>query len=109
MAEKGSRTPASDVTARENVFDIYQEMLGAGRPRLPGMTSRSQQLREELGEKGLRGFKRGGKVKKTGVAKVHKGERVLTKTQAKKPAVKKAVAPKTQHRRSKSPSRPARR
>ena len=28
-------------------------------------------------------FKRGGKVKKTGMAKVHKGERVLTKKQQK--------------------------
>lgn len=29
-------------------------------------------------------YKRGGKVRKTGMAKVHKGERVLTKAQAKK-------------------------
>jgi len=30
------------------------------------------------------GYKRGGRVKKTGFAKVHKGERVLTKKQAKR-------------------------
>ena len=29
-------------------------------------------------------YKRGGKVRKTGKAKVHKGERVLTKAQARK-------------------------
>lgn len=29
-------------------------------------------------------FKRGGRVRKTGLAKVHKGERVLTKRQAKR-------------------------
>ena len=29
-------------------------------------------------------FKKGGPVKKTGLAKVHRGERVLTKSQAKK-------------------------
>lgn len=29
-------------------------------------------------------YKKGGKVKKTGMAKVHKGERVLTKAQTKK-------------------------
>lgn len=29
-------------------------------------------------------FKRGGKVRKTGIAKIHKGERVLTKAQAKR-------------------------
>jgi hypothetical protein len=32
----------------------------------------------------LQSFKRGGKVKKTGLAKVHKGERVLTKKQQRK-------------------------
>jgi hypothetical protein len=32
--------------------------------------------------RGMQMFKRGGKVKKTGLAKVHKGERVLTKKQA---------------------------
>ena len=31
---------------------------------------------------GIRSFKKGGKVRKTGLAKVHKGERVLTKGQA---------------------------
>ena len=35
-----------------------------------------------------RTFKKGGKVKRTGVAKVHKGERVLTKGQAKQYAKK---------------------
>jgi len=30
------------------------------------------------------GFKRGGKVKRTGFAKLHKGERVLTKKQTKR-------------------------
>lgn len=30
------------------------------------------------------GYKRGGKVKRTGMARVHRGERVLTKKQAKK-------------------------
>jgi hypothetical protein len=35
-------------------------------------------------------YKKGGTVKKTGMALVHKGEKVLTKKQAAKPAVKKA-------------------
>ena len=39
-------------------------------------------------------LKKGGKVKKTGVAKVHKGEVVLTKKMAAKPAVKKAIKKK---------------
>jgi hypothetical protein len=33
---------------------------------------------------GMHSYKKGGKVKKTGLAKLHKGERVLTKKQAKK-------------------------
>lgn len=39
-------------------------------------------------------YKKGGKVQKTGTAKVHKGEVVLTKKQAKKPAIKKAMKKK---------------
>ena len=60
-------------------------------------------------------LKRGGKVKKTGIAKVHKGERVLTKAQAKKPEVKRAIkapsqrAAKASSRRAiKTPARPGR-
>ena len=87
MAEKGSRDPASDVTAEENLQELMKEM--------PQMTPRARhlsgQLRQQLREAGLKGFKRGGKVQKTGVAKVHKGERVITVKQAKKPAVKAAL------------------
>lgn len=36
-------------------------------------------------------FKKGGKVKKTGMALVHKGEKVLTAKQANKPIIKKAM------------------
>lgn len=39
-------------------------------------------------------YKKGGKVKQTGMALVHKGERVLTKKQAAKPAVKRAIKKK---------------
>lgn len=36
------------------------------------------------GKSNLKEFKSGGKVKKTGPAKLHKGERVLTKKEAKR-------------------------
>ena len=36
-------------------------------------------------------FKRGGRVHRTGLAKVHRGEHVLTAKQARKPAVKRAL------------------
>ena len=40
------------------------------------------------GEESTGSYKHGGKVKRTGPAKLHKGERVLTKKQAKKYAKK---------------------
>jgi len=39
-------------------------------------------------------YKKGGKVKKGGIAKVHKGEKILSKKQAAKPAIKKVLAKK---------------
>ena len=82
MAESGSRTPASTVTAKQNALKIARE---------PGPTSvgsasaqdTTTDLRRELKSKGLQGFKKGGNVKKTGVYKLHKGEKVLTAKQAK--------------------------
>jgi hypothetical protein len=45
----------------------------------------------ESGDSGshMQSFKKGGKVKKTGLAKLHEGERVLTRKQAKKYGQKK--------------------
>ncbi len=83
------RTPASSITALKNALAIAREDGSKGSANAQNVT---RALRQELADKGLKGFKRGGKVKKTGVAKVHKGERVLTAKQAKKPAVKKALA-----------------
>ena len=37
---------------------------------------------------GPKSFKKGGKVKKTGIYKLHKGEKVVTAKQAKRPASK---------------------
>lgn len=54
-------------------------------PGYLGMTGITSRLRRELEEKGLKGFKRGGKVGRTGVYKLHKGETV-------KPAARKADA-----------------
>jgi hypothetical protein len=57
--------------------------LGGG----SGSSSSSGSRRFGMGSGGagmMRSFKRGGKVKKTGPAKLHKGERVLTKQQADK-------------------------
>ncbi len=98
MAERGSRMPADESTATANAIRILNE----GKPgTIGGAIDATRALRQELEKKGLKGFKRGGKVKKTGVAKVHKGERVLTAKQAKKPAVKKVIARRAAPRRKK--------
>lgn len=83
---------------------MYQNLWKLGRETGKNPTELlgpSQKLRQELEEKGLKGFKRGGRVKKTGPAKLHKGERVLTAKTAKKvtPAKIRAVTRKTAPRR----------
>jgi hypothetical protein len=80
MPEQGSRTPASSMTATDNLTDILDTSTDKGRIK-QGLRI-TDKLRQELSDKGLKGFKRGGKVKETGVYKLHKGERVLTRRQA---------------------------
>lgn len=82
MPEQGSRKPASTHTASDNLSIIDKEL---GKPLTLNQLMRSDSLRNELEAKGLKGFKKGGKVKKTGPAKLHKGEFVV-----KAPAAKKA-------------------
>ncbi len=77
MAEPGSRTPADNFTAQENQARLVREGLGD----VKGLNAAAN-FREELKAKGLKGFKKGGKVKETGVYKLHKGEKVLTRRQA---------------------------
>jgi hypothetical protein len=94
VAEPGSRKPASARTAAENL-DVFES---EGSPPKMQDYMTTARLRQELERKGLKGFKRGGKVKKTGIAKVHKGERVLTAKQAKKAApAKKNKVRQTMH------------
>lgn len=49
-----------------------------------GQLARRKEATNKAIEGKLPEYKRGGMVKKTGLAKVHKGERVLTKAQAKR-------------------------
>ena len=72
MAEPGSRKPASDVTEAENLARIAREGSAIGSRGI----NISGRLRQELEQKGLKGFKKGGRVRKTGVYKLHKGEKI---------------------------------
>jgi hypothetical protein len=57
-------------------------LLRQGKKGMPGTKSVSTSAQESDDE--IPEYKRGGKVKRTGLARVHKGERVLTKRQAKR-------------------------
>jgi hypothetical protein len=79
MAEPGSRRSASIGTAYENLLKLQRERGEKESDPFEGSpASITRKLRDELSDKGLKGFKRGGKVKKTGVYKLHKGEKVVT-------------------------------
>lgn len=79
MAEEGYDSPASDRTATSNLFHIRNQMRESGRdiPSIDAMRGRSEELRRELRAKGIQGFKRGGRVHRTGIYKLHRGERVI--------------------------------
>ena len=87
MAEKGSRTPADSITAMHNLSTIMEEDESIplyGRSRIPFSRAMgaSSRMRKALDEAGLKGFRRGGKVRSTGVYKLHKGELVVPKGKA---------------------------
>lgn len=83
MAESGSRKAASDRTASQNIWKIGRDKDTPKPLDMKGALGLSDKLRKELSDKGMPGFKRGGKVKKTGPYKLHAGERVLTRQQQK--------------------------
>ena len=80
MAEPGSREPAGAMTSVNNLTRIEQE--GNRRWRAPEYRANvdiTNRLRDEV--RGLGGgfesFRRGGRVHRTGVYKLHRGERVI--------------------------------
>jgi hypothetical protein len=82
--------PASFRTSLQNLYRMYRAGDSAVEGNYPKAVKITGDLRKELESKGLKGFKRGGKVKKTGVYKLHKGEKVVTaKAAAKKPVAHK--------------------
>jgi hypothetical protein len=87
VAEYGSRDPASQESASRNLDQILGEYSGNPYRKLSdaeesqaGRTSFA--IRKELREKVHPGFKNGGTVRRTGIYKLHKGEKVLTAKQA---------------------------
>ena len=83
MAESGSRDPASTSSKYRNIDKIIGERGPNQTRKFEDAARISDLLQEELKSKGLKGFKKGGKVKKTGPYKLHKGEVVVPAKQAK--------------------------
>ena len=75
MAEEA----ASDASAFRNADRITSEMEREQGRYLPRDFGRftTNRLRKELSNRGLKGFKRGGRVHRTGIYKLHRGERVV--------------------------------
>lgn len=72
-----STTPATPTAPADPEAPIKSLMKNA--PKLSGVLGDNARMKQQL----LDGsFKKGGKVKKTGVYKLHKGEEVLTKKKA---------------------------
>ena len=80
MAEEGSRTPASSWSAyAENVPRIFGEYdsRDKNRPSARSMMDTTDRLRKSLRDADIQGFRRGGRVHRTGIYRLHRGERVI--------------------------------
>ncbi len=66
----------------KNIGKTARDLAGAPKGIFDALRTTGRRIAGN--DRPIPGYKRGGKVKKTGLAKVHKGERVLTKKQAKK-------------------------
>lgn len=68
----------------EGVLQTYAPATGAYKNVRSAASDMAKAFRGKPSTENIKGYKKGGKVKKTGPALVHKGERVLRKTQAQK-------------------------
>ena len=72
---------ADSGTALVNASRLTREMRKEGmRPSRFNFSDAmriTNRLRDELGRAGIKGFKRGGRVHRTGIYKLHRGERVI--------------------------------
>ncbi len=71
-----------------NVKQATKMKKGGSKGVLRKGKKKRQQGSGETDYEGVMQFKRGGKVKRTGMARVHKGERVLTKKQQRRSRLK---------------------
>ena len=109
MAEKDSRSRAQ---IRADAQEAMQRQQGREYERIRRERPMARWTNPYLGQpagpapmpqtslgRGLQGFKKGGKVKKTGVYKLHKGEKVITAKAAAKQAPRKPPQRKAASRR----------
>ena len=77
MADSDNSRAASVSTRRVNAVKVAREpetptQVGAG-----DAVAISEELAAELRSRGIKGFKKGGTVRRTGIYKLHKGEQVI--------------------------------
>ena len=78
MADDDNARPASRWQRSLNTRQILGEMRAQGR-RIPDNDAHaaSRDLARRMDEIGIPGFKRGGRVHRTGIYRLHRGERVI--------------------------------
>ena len=74
--------------ARDALYKLNTESAAKSKTIKDHDMSVSDMAVEEAKKRGLPGYKKGGTIKKTGLALVHKGEKVIPKKDAKKVKIK---------------------
>jgi hypothetical protein len=72
------------LAANPGVSHEHAKELISTQARFPKSEDVEKVITNETNKQALGSFKRGGKVKRTGTYKLHKGEKVLTKKQSKR-------------------------
>ena len=99
MADGNKKEPSNWEKTKKFVAGAVDELL-APKPAKPAPppppknedVGKNINDRRKKEQEVMQSYKKGGTVKKTGPANLHKGERVLTVKQSKSPAIQKAVA-----------------
>ena len=74
--------------ARDALYKLNMESAAQAKATKAKDMTVSDMAAEEAKKRGLPGYKKGGTIKKTGLALVHKGEKVIPKKDAKKVKIK---------------------
>ena len=82
--DQANLTQAIGKMAATEPNQAQKQQLTTLQARNPNYVDAAAAFNQYKNQRALQGYKKGGKVRRTGLALVHKGEKVLTKAQQKK-------------------------